>query len=213
MARVSKWFMVCLLLLCTTRALGAGTYKLTYFSDISHIYGIPLTDKAVHCLDAAAARNAGGGLVGLPMTGHPFNVGETLDVEGTTSYDGAQTVQVGTTANEILISDLYAAESFDGTEVVIKVVAVDLPNPGRAVRDAAGNFYYSHIRDAPSGSCVTRIAPDGTETSNLFTWPAIGMGAGTVGLSLVLDSAETYLYVLLSTPDYIIKFDVATGAA
>ncbi|MCL5280402.1 MAG: hypothetical protein M1376_10905 [Planctomycetes bacterium] len=191
-----------------------ATYKMTYLSECNMIYGIALGDVTAKCyLDAGGvARNVGGGIVGLPFTGHPFAAGETVTVAGTASYNGTFVLQAGTSANELQILEVYAAETFDGTETVIKKITLALPSAGRTVRDSAGNFYYGHNWDAGSGSCLTRIAPDGTTDSTLFTWPAgIELTLSSTCLSLVLDANEQYLYILLSEPNHVIKFDLVTG--
>jgi len=70
-------------------------------------------------LDNAAAVNKGGGLVGIPCTGHGYEDGETVQFYGTTNYSNAVYVLDDTTsANEMVITATYVAENFAGTETV-----------------------------------------------------------------------------------------------
>ena len=68
-------------------------------------------------LDAAAAVNKGGGEVGLPITGHGFQAGQVVTIAGTVNYNGAFIIN-SATANEIVITATYVAETFAGTETV-----------------------------------------------------------------------------------------------
>jgi hypothetical protein len=65
-------------------------------------------------LDNAAAVDKGGGLVGIPITGHPYTAGETIRIANTTNYNGDFTVDATTTVNEVVITSAYVAETFDG---------------------------------------------------------------------------------------------------
>lgn len=67
-------------------------------------------------LGAAAATDEGGGLVGLPCAAHGLPIGAEIVVVGTTNYDATYTVKRGTTADKILVTATYTAETLDGTE-------------------------------------------------------------------------------------------------
>jgi hypothetical protein len=69
-------------------------------------------------LDNAAAVDKGGGLVGLPITGHGFQAGQTVVLAGTVNYDTAFEIE-SQTANEIVIPATYVAEVFAGDETVV----------------------------------------------------------------------------------------------
>jgi hypothetical protein len=69
-------------------------------------------------LDAAAAVDKGGGQVGLPITGHAFVAGQIVVIAGTVNYNGARAID-SQTANEIVITATYVAETFAGTETVV----------------------------------------------------------------------------------------------
>ena len=66
-------------------------------------------------LDAASAVDKGGGLVGIPITGHSFVAGDEVIISGTTNYDGTYIIQ-SISANEIVITATYTAETFTGSE-------------------------------------------------------------------------------------------------
>ena len=69
-------------------------------------------------LTAGDAVGKGGETVGLPCSAHGLPVGGEIAVLGTTAYNGTYTVLRGTTADEIVISKAFTAETFDGTETV-----------------------------------------------------------------------------------------------
>ena len=67
-------------------------------------------------LDAAAAVDVGGGLVGIPLTGHGFVVGQLVTLAGTANYNETYEVISLTGANQFNIRETFTAEVFDGTE-------------------------------------------------------------------------------------------------
>jgi len=80
------------------------------------LMGAPATTwAAADTIDNAAAVDKGGGLVGIPITGHAFAAGEPITIAGTVHYNGDYEI-VSETENEIVITDTYAAETFAGTE-------------------------------------------------------------------------------------------------
>ena len=130
-------------------AFTSGDYLYTYFSYNGGLVGVPLGDAALAgSLDASgAAVDKGGGLVGLPYTGHPFNAGETVTVTNTTSYNASYVLDATTSANELVVADTYAAETFDGDEPVVREIGLD-SSFGRSAQDNDGNIYYGHIWSA-----------------------------------------------------------------
>lgn len=64
-------------------------------------------------LDNAAAVDKSGGLVGIPITAHLMDVTLKTTLAGTTNYDGTYTI-VSQTANEIVITATFVAETFAG---------------------------------------------------------------------------------------------------
>jgi len=102
--------------------IGAGSSALACFSTNADDVTCTITaDADEQVLDAAAATNEGGGLVGIPCTGHGYSPGASVLINGTTNYDGVETVHADTTANSIIITATYAAETFAGTETVAAV--------------------------------------------------------------------------------------------
>jgi hypothetical protein len=89
-------------------------------------------------LDAAAAVDKGGGFVGLPITGHGFQAGQTVTITGTVNYDAAYPI-ISQTANEIVITATYVAENFAGTETAISGKEVILKGDFRDLEDAIQN--------------------------------------------------------------------------
>ena len=79
------------------------------------IYGVQEIDADT--IDVAAAVNKGGGLVGIPVTGHKFAAGYVIIIAGTVNYNGTETV-VSVTANEVVITAPYVAEVFTGAETI-----------------------------------------------------------------------------------------------
>ena len=93
-------------------------------------------DSAEQNLDNAAAVDKGGGLVGIPLTGHGYSEGQVILLNGTGNYDGVHTLpsQAAGGANEIIITATYAAETFAGTEtacIVIETVTHTLETAAR----------------------------------------------------------------------------------
>jgi hypothetical protein len=72
-------------------------------------------DLTSNTIDNAAAVDKGDGTVGIPITGHDFNAKDNTTIAGTTNYDGNYDI-VSETANEIVITATYVAETFAGTE-------------------------------------------------------------------------------------------------
>jgi hypothetical protein len=68
--------------------------------------------------DAGVAVDKGDGIhVGIPITGHPFSVGDYVTIAGTDYFDGQRRVE-GESANEIVVKATYIAETFSSTDTV-----------------------------------------------------------------------------------------------
>ena len=78
----------------------------------------------IETIDNAAAVDKGGGLVGIPITGHALTVGATVVIAGTANYDGSEVI-VSATANEIVITATYNAETFSVTDTVTETDTFD----------------------------------------------------------------------------------------
>lgn len=79
------------------------------------------SSKTQQTLDNAAAVDKGGGLVGIPITGHPYLAADTLTLADTTNYDGDHEL-VSVTVDEVVITTTYQAETFAGTETATSAV-------------------------------------------------------------------------------------------
>lgn len=75
--------------------------------------------KAGVLIDNAAAVNVGGGVVGIPVTGHGFSTGDSVNITNTTNYNNTYTVLGSSTANQVNITETYNAETFDGVDDTI----------------------------------------------------------------------------------------------
>jgi len=87
-----------------------------YVNDAT-VTGILYELPALHP-DAAAAVDKTAGKVGIPCTGHEQVAGDSIRLERTQNYNGAFVLQAGTTANELVITATYAAETFTGEEFI-----------------------------------------------------------------------------------------------
>ncbi len=196
---------------------GASQTPVTYINENGALWCLPINNRTILTLDAdGVAVNVGGGIVGLPCTGHPFKSGDILYITGTTNYGGAQTLTSGTTANELQFTDTYVAETFDGTEVVQKKITTN-SGAGRMAQDSSGNMYIGHGWD--DSTYVTKIDLDGTVTYDCVTLDPVGPLGSTadvcLGLAVSADDKYLYLWVLREVlNDYgcMLKFDLTTGA-
>jgi hypothetical protein len=66
---------------------------------------------------SGAARDAGSGKVGLPAAAHGLPVGSRIVVSGSAHYAATYTVLRGTTANELLVTATYEAETLTASAV------------------------------------------------------------------------------------------------
>ncbi|MCL4502486.1 MAG: phage tail tube protein [Deltaproteobacteria bacterium] len=77
------------------------------------LLGAPVTTRPTAlALDNGPAVDVGGGVVGLPCTGHALAAGTPLQVANTVHYNGHYTVLASSTANQINITATYVAETF-----------------------------------------------------------------------------------------------------
>lgn len=83
-----------------------------------------VTALKVYNIDNAAAVDKGGGLVGVPVTGQPFSTGETVVISGTTNYNGSFTVDASSSANEVVITATYNAETFTAAEEIYAIRSI-----------------------------------------------------------------------------------------
>lgn len=196
---------------------------LTFINQNGTLYALPIGDVAMlgNLTAAGAATDIGGGVVGLPYVGHPFQSTDTILVEGTTNYDDVTfTVAASTTADVIHISPLlgYTAETFDGTETVVKTYGGMTAGFGRMVLGDSNDLYIGHSYRAADTSFITTISmddPSPTRSYNDFNTPTAireKSGATITGLAITDDKAHLYaLTGILS--GYLTKYSVSTGEA
>lgn len=197
---------------------GPDSYIYTYINQNATVWGIPIYDTTLLTLDAAAAVNVGGGTVGLPYTDNPFVSGEVIKVAGTTNYNGDQTLTAGTTTSQLQFTDTFGAETFDGTETVIRKISVD-SGSGRMTQDSDGNLYIAHDEagTAPNNYYITRIAPDGTITFGYeFLTPLWNPAFNGSGMGIKVTNDGRYLYLwqrsgALSRHGLMVKYDLSDG--
>lgn len=72
-------------------------------------------------IDNAAAVDKGGGLVGIPVTGHAFSAGLEVTIAGSTNYNGSFEI-ISQTANEVVITASFVSETFTGSETIISTI-------------------------------------------------------------------------------------------
>jgi len=95
-------------------------------------------------INNAAAVDKGGGLVGIPLTSQPFATGEILTISGTTNYDATDyVVDATSSADEVVITATYAAETFDGVDDMI-----GLTDPRSVAADSTRKELIVHNHDA-----------------------------------------------------------------
>lgn len=71
---------------------------------------------AVRHLDGADAVDLGGGLVGIDVAESDYMPGAAITIAGTENYDGTYVLDDSTVPGRIVVSAVYAAESFSGSE-------------------------------------------------------------------------------------------------
>ena len=76
----------------------------------------------VQNLDNAAAVDAGGGIVTIPLTGHGYVVGESVTISGSVNYNATYDVVAVPGANTFNITATFQAETFAGTEECVDVI-------------------------------------------------------------------------------------------
>jgi hypothetical protein len=88
---------------------------ITISRNAGQIFDATTFDLTENTIDNAAAVDKGDGTVGIPITAHDFNAKDVTTIAGTTNYNGTHKI-VSQTANEIVITASYVAETFAGTE-------------------------------------------------------------------------------------------------
>lgn len=79
---------------------------------VSETFGAVALGNTVSIDNGQPATNPGGGLVGIPITGHPFSSGDRITIANTVEYDGIHTLDASTSVDEIVITATYEPENF-----------------------------------------------------------------------------------------------------
>ncbi len=194
-------------------------FKYAQIAENGAIWGVPLGDKTIETLDADNAVNVGGGIVGINYNNATesgnmrFVAGDVVRFSGTTNYDAsAYTLTAGTTLTQLQFTDTYQAETFSGTEIVVRYLTATA-GAGRTVQDSNGNLYIGHTWNAVNTTYVTKIQTDGTVVYNALnhSWGAVTSYTVT-GIAITDD--DLYLYVFLTRitgTDLIEKYNLSTG--
>jgi len=192
-----------------------GTYTYIYLSESTLIWGVPLYDGTALSLDAGPAVSIGGGIVGLPCTGHPFIAGESIRISNSTNYNATYTLTGGTSANQLQFLGIYTPETFNGTERIVKMIS-SIGGAGRMVQDSDGNLYMVGNWDAGHNTYAYKIETDGTIVYDFLnhSWP-LGVG-GVVAVGLAITPDDQYLYIwfyetFVTDMGYMEKYDLTTG--
>lgn len=145
-------------------------------------------------INNAAAVDKGGGLVGIPLTAQPFATGDILTITGTINYNGtAHVVDASSTANEVVITATYNAETFDGVDdriglTVPRSVAADATRKEIVVHNHDGtyNVYWGDTNIDPPNNRGIPIPCDAAyiipNTGQIFF--AAEDGAGVSGCTI-----------------------------
>ena len=85
----------------------------------------------------SSAIDNGDGTVGLPCPGHGFTAGQSVEISGTTNYDGSYTLPDQTSGSEdvVVITATYVAEAITGGSIMAPTVTdgnrgLDFHRPG-----------------------------------------------------------------------------------
>ncbi len=112
-----------------------------YLNELDTTKRLSMFKETPASIDAAAAVDKGGGLVGIPITSHTFVVGEYVKIQDSLHYDVESLID-SQTANEIVITATYVAETFIGTEEVFHGVDGGTNITGTYVADTNGNWNF-----------------------------------------------------------------------
>jgi len=205
---------------------GTDSYKLSYFIDHSELQGIPINyaDMTISGLTGSAVE-VSAGVVALPMVSHPFSMGQTIRITGTTNYSGADYVLLGgTTADELHISSAYTAETF-ADNTVIQVLTTTTSSVNRLVQDSSGTLFMAGgiVHTTGTGADTARIGMitnrGRTEDDTFFIRDG-GWAGFEVVIDLAVSSDSKYLYAYYAAnrdeappiSHRVAKFQISDGA-
>ncbi|MFH0826092.1 MAG: hypothetical protein V2B18_25355, partial [Pseudomonadota bacterium] len=194
-----------------TQGIEDYNYAYTLLSDNGYFWAIPVSGRSLTTIDADAAVNVGGGIVGIPCTGNPFESGAVVYIEGTTNYENAHTLTAGTTTSQLQFAATYTAETFDGNETVVRAIDLEVAGNGSAVQTDAGVFYYGHAWTEAKASIVSALDANFIESIPTLSW--LGTENWTTNAAdLQLSDDQLYLYVLSNPGSRVYRFRLSDGA-
>lgn len=147
-------------------------------------------ESAEYSIDDAAAVDKGGGDVGIPITGHALVTNDVVRLYSTTNYNSSYTVK-SYTANEIVITAAYVAETFSGSKYRKHIVvgATDSqPTVGSIC--TIGGTDYGIMTITGSGTGVAEVELSDTRTSATVA-EIVKLEQGTNGPAVTSASEES----------------------
>lgn len=116
--------------------------------------------------DAGPAVDKGSGLVGIPCTGHGLDAASVIRIERSQNYNTKYLVHADTTANELVITETYTAETFTGNEFIYSAIVGTIAAPITFAYEAGsdGNYIgkipYSTalLQDESYVLCLTEVS-------------------------------------------------------
>lgn len=149
-------------------------------------------------LDNAAAVDAGGGVVSIPITAHPYTPGETIRIAGTVNYNDDYVVLASSTADFVDITEAYNAEVFAGTETHNLVFD--------GVNDSIGLTNPNFI---PGDSTRKELHITNHDAANEVFWGDNNVNADAYRGVII---APTSVYILTCTADVYLSVPAALAA-
>lgn len=198
----------------------ATTYAFTILSENGVLWYVPLGDGELSVAFGGDAIDEGGGNVGISIANSPFETGDVAVIYGTTNYDGTHTLVSGTSTSKVVFADTYVAETFDGTEGIVKKLTGLEAGAGYMVGDSDHNIYYGGDRGSDGGGrwFVDKIEPDGTITHDYdfldTNWSGAGSNRSVRGMAISDDDQYLYFGIFIDAPTDTIemyKYDLTTG--
>lgn len=92
--------------------------------------------------DADVAVDKGGGLVGIPCTAHGLTSTDDIRIERSINFNNVYAVHADTTADEIVITATYVAETFTGNEFIYEAIVGITETPISFSYEAASDGNY-----------------------------------------------------------------------
>lgn len=112
-----------------------------YINDAT-ITGILYDLPALHPTTGGVAVDKGDGKVGIPCVGHGKSSGDSIRIERSLSYNADYMLQAATSADELVVTASYVAETFTGNEFIYLAVVGTQASPITFTYEAASDGNY-----------------------------------------------------------------------